>query len=277
MKRFLADLRRYWKDRPFIWNEREEVNRRKIPIPTSGSVLILGPHPDDPESVAITARLLMRSGCEIWFAIISLSPAGVEDEYARRGSCWDSFSLQAAKSEIRRHEQISSAKRFGLNPEKLVFLGMEEDSALDSSQNRSLVKNHLKSVAPDLVILPMGKDPNPTHSWTYRVFREYAQDLVTQTSHPLIALYNEDPKTVEIRKDLFVFFGEESAQWKRDLLRVHDSQQQRNIHSRGMGFDQRILSLNYSSGRSLSAIPSAGPYAEVFEIELFDFPMPDMF
>ncbi len=277
MKKFFAGLNQYWKDRPFIWNERDDVYRGKIPIPTSGRVLILGPHPDDPESVAITARLLMRSGCEIWVAIISLSPAGVEDEYARRGSRRDFSSFAAGKGEIRRREQIYSAKRFGLNPDKLVFLGMEEDSTLDSSQNRSSVKDQLKSVAPDLVILPMGKDPNRTHSWTYRVFREYAQDLVSQTSHPLIALYNEDPKTVEIRKDLFVFFGEESAKWKRDLLRIHDSQQQRNIHSRGMGFDDRILSLNYSSGRHLSAIPSAGAYAEVFEVELFDFPMPNMF
>lgn len=277
MKRFLADLKQYWEDRPFIWNETDDPHRRKMPIPPSGRVLVLGPHPDDPDGVAITARLLMRSGCEIWFAVISLSPAGVEDEYARRGSR-GGFSLSAeAKAEIRRQEQICSAKGFGLPTDKLVFLGMEEGSALDSSQNRSLLKDFLNSVLPDLVILPIGKDPNRTHSWTYRFFREWAKDFVLETSNSLIALYNEDPKTVEIRKDLFVFFGEESAAWKRDLLRIHDSQQQRNIRRRGMGFDERILGLNYSSGKSLSAIPPAAPYAEVFEIELFDFSLPHMF
>jgi len=272
MKRFLTDIKQYWQDRPFIWNEGEEVFRRKIHLPTRGKVLIIGPHPDDPEGVAITCRLLMQSGCNIWFAIMSLSPAGVEDEYARRWSSSDFFSIQGKKSEIRRREQISSAEMFGLTQDRLVFLGMEEDPTLDSWQNRCSLKNHLESMAPDIVIMPMGKDPNRTHSWTYRVFRECAKDLTFQLEKPIVALYNEDPKTVEIRKDLFVFFGEESANWKRVLLRTHDSQQQRNIRSRGMGFDERILGMNYLSRRHLSAISSAAQYAEVFEIELFYFP-----
>ncbi len=207
MKRFLTDIKQYWQDRPFIWNEGEEVFRRKIHLPTRGKVLIIGPHPDDPEGVAITCRLLMQSGCNIWFAIMSLSPAGVEDEYARRWSSSDFFSIQGKKSEIRRREQISSAEMFGLTQDRLVFLGMEEDPTLDSWQNRCLLKNHLESMAPDIVIMPMGKDPNQTHSWTYQLFRECAKDLISQTKNPMIALYNEDPKTVEIRKDLFVFFG----------------------------------------------------------------------
>ena len=154
MKRFLTDIKQYWQDRPFIWNEGEEVFRRKIHLPTRGKVLIIGPHPDDPEGVAITCRLLMQSGCNIWFAIMSLSPAGVEDEYARRWSSSDFFSIQGKKSEIRRREQISSAEMFGLTQDRLVFLGMEEDPTLDSWQNRCLLKNHLESMAPDIVIMP---------------------------------------------------------------------------------------------------------------------------
>ena len=272
MERFLTDIKKYWQDRPFIWNEGEEVFRRKIHLPTRGQVLIVGPHPDDPEGVAVTCRLLMQSGCSICFAIVSLSPAGVEDDYARRGSRSDFFSMQGKKSEIRRREQTSSAEMFGLTQDRLVFLGMEEDSTLDSWQNRCLLMNHLESMAPDIVIMPMGKDPNRTHSWTYRVFRECAKDLTFQLEKPIVALYNEDPKTVEIRKDLFVFFGEESANWKRALLRAHDSQQQRNIRSRGMGFDERILGMNDSSRRRSAENSSSAKYAEVFEIELFDFP-----
>ena len=272
MERFLTDIKQNWQDRPFIWNEGEEVLGRKIHLPTRGKVLIVGPHPDDPEGVAITCRLLMQSGCSIWFAIVSLSPAGVEDEYARRGPSSDFFSMQGEKSEIRRREQISSAEMFGLTQDRLVFLGMEEDSTLDSWPNRCLLKNHLESMAPDIVIMPMGQDPNRTHSWTYRVFRECAKDLTFQLEKPIVALYNEDPKTVEIRKDLFVFFGEESANWKRALLRTHDSQEQRNIHTRGMGFDERILGMNDSSRRRSAENSSSAKYAEVFEMELFDFP-----
>jgi LmbE family N-acetylglucosaminyl deacetylase len=276
VRRFLAGIKEYWSARPFIWKEGDEVEGGEVHLPTCGKVLFIAPHPDDAESVAITLRLLMGSGCEISLAVISLSPSGVEDEYARRWSGDTFLSLQGKKREIRRREQISSAAILGLTQDQLVFLGLEEDSTLDSRQNRSLLKNHLQSMVPDIVILPIGKDPNQTHSWTHQVFREGAQELVSQIQKPLVALYNEDPKTLEIRKDLFVLFGEESARWKRVLLRTHDSQQQRNIHLRGIGFDERILGRNYWSGKHLSAASPEAPYAEVFEIELFDFPpIPD--
>ena len=81
---------------------------------------------------------------------------------------------------------------------------------------------------------------------------------------------------MKMRHDLFVLFGEESGNWKRTLLRAHTSQQQRNIHSRGIGFDERILSMNHLSYRLLQErVPTAdasSKYAEVFQIELFDFP-----
>jgi hypothetical protein len=58
------------------------------------------------------------------------------------------------------------------------------------------------------------------------------------------------------------------------LLKIHDSQQERNIHSRGIGFDERILHMNHLSWRHLvetsTPVRSWAKYAEVFEIELFD-------
>jgi len=84
VKTFIADLRLYWNDRPFIWCEWKDVSLSKVRLPLGGRVLVLGPHPDDPESVAVTCRLLMQSGCDIWYTIASLSPSGVEDEYAKK-------------------------------------------------------------------------------------------------------------------------------------------------------------------------------------------------
>ena len=272
MKTFISDLKQYWEDRPFIWNEFEDVFTRKVRLPTYGKVLVLGPHPDDPESVAVTCRILMRLGCDIWTTIVSISPSGVEDEYAQRWQNIDSISLQKKKIEIRRREQTLATERFGLPLDRLTFLGIEENQGLDSSNSSAKIRDHLLSIAPDIVIMPIGKDPNQTHARVYQVFRECAEDLTLKKEKPVVALYNEDPKTFEIRNDLFVLFGEESADWKRALLRVHNSQQQRNIHSRGMGFDERILGMNYLSRRHLSAISSAAQYAEVFEIELFYFP-----
>lgn len=279
METFIPGLRLHWNDRPFAWNEPGHVLLGKVPIPASGKVLVLGPHPDDPETVAITCRLLKESGCDIWWAIVSLSPSGVEDEYARRSQNSGFLSLPEMKVEIRRREQTRSAEMFGLGQDRLAFLGLEEGRELDSWPNRAKIGNHLESLAPDIIIMPVGKDANPTHAWVSQVFRTCAKDLALMTKKTIVALHNEDPKTIEIRRDLFVLFGEEGAEWKRALLRVHDSQQQRNIQKRHMGFDERILRMNHMSFRSFSETSNPGAssfkYAEVFEIELFDFPPPE--
>jgi len=68
------------------------------------------------------------------------------------------------------------------------------------------------------------------------------------------------------------------ADWERALLRVHDSQQERNDHSRGIGFDERILPMNHLSWRHLVDISTPlglpAKYAEVFEIELRPLTLP---
>ena len=216
----------------------------------------------------------MQSGCDIWYAIASLSPSGVEDKYAQRRQDRDSISLKEKKGKIRQKEQTLSAEMFGLDADRLAFLGIEEDKQIDSPGNLARIKDHLETVEPDIVIMPIGKDPNRTHVWVYQAFRKCAKELILKTEKPIVALYNEDPKTIEIRKDLFVLFGEEGADWKRALLKIHDSQQERNIYSRGMGFDERILRMNHLSWtqllETLTPVASSAKYAEVFEIELFE-------
>jgi hypothetical protein len=159
---------------------------------------------------------------------------------------------------------------------RLTFLGIEESTELNSPRNLAIMKGHLESVAPDIVIMPIGNDSNQTHAWVYEVFRKCAKDITLKKETPVVALYCEDPKTTKMRHELFVLFGEESGDWKRTLLRAHASQQQRNIHSRGIGFDERILSLNHLRYKLLqerfSTADASAKYAEVFEIELFDFP-----
>lgn len=69
-----------------------------------------------------------------------------------------------------------------------------------------------------------------------------------------------------MRPDLYTYFGEEEAAWKAQLLRFHRSQQERNLKTRGQGFDQRVLEVNRQ------AVAEAGgplPYAEVFELQAF--------
>jgi LmbE family N-acetylglucosaminyl deacetylase len=249
VERFSAEVTQYWKHRPFVWGEFEDVSVSKVSLPTCGRVLVLGPHPDDPESVAATCRLFMQSGCDIWHAIVSMSPSGVEDQYAQKQDNSESISLKDMKIQIRQRER---------------------------HENRVRIKDHLESVAPGIVIMPIGNDTNQTHAWVYRVFRKCAKDLTRKTGRPVVALYNEDPKTTEIRPDLFVLFDQQRAEWKRTLLRMHDSQQQRNIHTRSMGFDDRILRMNRLSCKRLpefslsSGLPAR--YAEMFQMELFECP-----
>lgn len=276
MKNFIADLKRSWKERPFIWSELHGDIEKKVRLPAGGRVLVLGPHPDDPECAAVTARCLMQSGCDLWYTIVSMSPSGVENRYAEKWGRNSPASLEERKSEIRRLEQVSAAEMFGVKKERLAFLGIEETKALDSPENLTVIREHLESVAPDVVLMPAGNDSNRTHAWVHRSFRQCIPHVIRGRGTPVVALYNEDPKTIGMRHDLYVLFGDDRGEWKRSLLRAHGSQQERNMHSRGIGFDDRILGMNrlrYSLLRGSTSVGD-GPekYAEVFEIEWFDVP-----
>jgi hypothetical protein len=67
-----------------------------------------------------------------------------------------------------------------------------------------------------------------------------------------------------MRFDVATLYGEEEAAWKGELLRCHRSQQERNLRSRGHGFDERVLAMD---GDSAASCRLGAPYAEVFEIE----------
>ena len=276
MQQFVSDLKRNWNTRPFVWAEEPHAYETDLVLPSQGRVLVLAPHPDDPESTAVTCRLLAEAGCDIRYTLVTMSPAGVEDSYAQRWKEGNVTSLQKKKIEIRRREQICSAELFGLPHDRLTFLGMpdhEEGEPPDSRSYRAEILKHLEAVAPDIVMLPFGKDTNRTHARVFQVFRDCAKNLVQKFERPIVAMYNEDPKTLEIRSDLFVLFGKRNAEWKGTLLRTHESQQQRNIHARGKGFDERILQLNRLGYErfleSRSPPRRTDGYAEVFELELF--------
>ena len=72
-----------------------------------------------------------------------------------------------------------------------------------------------------------------------------------------------------MRADFYMPFGPDQANWKAELLRFHDSQHQRNLRTRGHGFDDRILEVNKKIARELSLEEE---YAEAFELELHNVP-----
>ncbi len=233
------------------------VSMRALRLSASLKVLVLGPHPDDFDAIGVTMRLLKENGNPIHVGVAHTG-SGVQDSYC-------SPPTLETKAAIREQEQRQSCRYFGLPEERLTFLRFYEDDEqqpIASQENLGRLRAYLLSVQPDLVFLPHGNDTNAGHQRMCRMFRRIA----SQRDQPLAAFLNRDPKTIGMRIDLYTEFGDDEAHWKAKLLRFHQSQQQRNLNTRGHGFDQRILSVNRQIAREISI---DSQYAEGFELELY--------
>ena len=229
-----------------------------IKFPDTLRLLVLAPHPDDFDEIGVTMRFFRDNGNPIYVAVISSGASGVEDSFC-------SPPTKEKKTAVRQKEQAESCSFFGLPASHLTFLRLQEDPAghpFDSRENFERIQRHFLDVRPDMVFLPHGNDTNAGHQRTYAAFEKIASG----TNYPITALLNKDPKTISMRSDLFTVFGDEEAQWKARLLGFHRSQHQRNLNTRRIGFDERILSLNRQIARSYAE--HAG-YAESFQIEFW--------
>lgn len=91
--------------------------------------------------------------------------------------------------------------------------------------------------------------------------------IAASAGYSITAFQNRDPKTISMRHDVYTVFGEKDAEWKGRLLRFHESQQQRNLNTRGYGLDERILGVNRKVAQE--DLQRDG-YAEAFELEFFE-------
>jgi hypothetical protein len=190
--------------------------------------------------------------------------SGVQDSYC-------SPPTLEVKAAIREMEQRRSCRFFGLPDASLAFLHLEEDATVQpiaSPKNLRLLRDFVLPHRPDIVFMPHGHDTNAGHQRMYYMF----QQVALEAGYPLAALLNRDPKTISMRMDLYTAFEQEEAAWKAKLLRCHDSQQQRNLNTRGYGFDERILKVNRQIARELELSDEASfgaAFAEAFELELY--------
>ena len=226
--------------------------------PPTLRLVVLAPHPDDFDAIGATMRFFHKNGNRLDVAVATLSPGGVEDGFS------GAFTPEA-KAALRENEQRASCRFFGLADNRLEFLCLAEDQdghPDDSEANLHRIRAYLSARRPDLVFLPHGNDANQGHRRTYEFFRQSVQEEKLS----LVACLNQDPKTIAMRPDLYMEFGPETAAWKGALLRIHESQQQRNLNKRALGFDERILQVNREMAASLGL---HGKYAEAFELELY--------
>ncbi len=228
-----------------------------VTIPPAVRVLVLGPHPDDFDAIGVTLRRLQRNGNPLHAAVLRTG-SGVEDSYCTPPTL-------VRKAAVREQEQRRSLRFFGLPDTAVTFLDLAEDEAshpLDTPANTALLEAVWTAFRPDLVCLPHGRDSNLGHQRVYAMYRR----LAARDNRPLAAWLIRDPKTMALRTHLYTPFDAEEARWKSELLRFHDTQHQRNLRTRGHGFDERILQTNRAIARELGL---AAPCAEAFEIELF--------
>lgn len=226
-----------------------------LTIDPRARILVLAPHPDDFDAIGVSMRYLRDHGNPIFVGVISSGSSGVED-----GFC--SPPTPGVKRQVREQEQRGSCQFFNLPLSHLTFLNLEEDDQShphDSPSNFAKVRSYVQRMNPQVVFLPHGHDTNVTHQLTYAFYERIA----SESAGPITALLNRDPKTIAMRDDVFTCFGEAEAAWKGQLLRYHQSQQQRNLNTRQHGFDERILQVNRQIAKSA---PIHAMYAEVFEL-----------
>lgn len=232
------------------------LDLKALSLPGPLTIAVLAPHPDDFDAVAVTLRYFHLRGDTIHLAVLTTGASGVEDGYA-------GATTAEQKAALREGEQTASCAFFGLPLDRLTFLRLPSDDngnpRLDDD-NHGRIRDYLAARGPDLVFMPHGNDSNVTHQRTYALFRT----VMLAEEWSAWTFLNKDAKTLSMRTDLFTPFDEDAAAWKAELLRLHASQHQRNLNTRGKGFDARVLDLNRQDGGLMQA-----PYAEIFELEKF--------
>lgn len=242
----------------FLLQNKRLRSIRDSVIPAELKLLALGPHPDDFDAIGVTLRFLADRGNSLQVGVVRTG-SGVDDSYGHSLTWLD-------KAHIRKREQQDSIRFFGLPDNCLTFLPFTHDTRgklLDNSQNFEELSAFVRKKDPDIVFLPHGNDTNNGHRCMYSLFKKFAE----RSSRSLAAFLHRDPKTTEMRIDLYMPFDQTEADWKSKLLRFHDTQHQRNLLERGIGFDSRILENNRASARELSL---GAQFAEVFELELYN-------
>ena len=242
----------------YLSSQGKPVDLRTVSWPQKLRLLVTAPHPDDFDAIGVTLQYLQTQGHEL-YAIVAQTGSGIDTIYGAGMTKQD-------RTLLRNREQRASFAFFGLPQSHYQILALDNaaDDQVDYTENNICrLKEIVRKIQPNILFMPHGNDSNRAHRDMYRMMRHIAKCM----EWPIALMLNSDVKTVDMRKDWFVPFSQEKAQWKRQLLRFHDSQHQRNLRVRGYGFDDRVLSLTRQTAKELGITL---PYAASFEVEICD-------
>jgi LmbE family N-acetylglucosaminyl deacetylase len=241
-----------------LQNSVRPTDLARITIPSDLRLLVLAPHPDDFDEIAVSLKHFQSLGVEIGLLVLTGASSGVLDSFANPPT-------KESKQAIREREQRAALDFFCLPQKSAEFLYLPEDQHGElvlTPSTQETIAIRFKSFSPDIVTLPYGYDTNSGHQRTFLLLRE----IGISSKKPLLALYQKDPKTISIQLEAYTAFDESIAAWKGEMLRFHQSQQTRNLAARNYGIDERILRMNQGIAQELGI---QFPYAEGFQIELF--------
>lgn len=227
---------------------------RSLGIKPDQTIVVMAPHPDDFDAIAITLKGLFEQGNKISLGVLTSGASGVEDSFCSTPS-------HENKNSIREAEQLESCKLFGLDNKHITFVRLDEDESgapLENMYNQLRINAYLAARKPDFIFMPHGNDTNSGHQRCQRMIEKARKELYFKTRLVL----NRDIKTVSMEPHFYTGFNQLEAEWKAKLLLCHKSQHQRNMNTRNYGFDDRILEFNRQSAQDVN-IPFE--FAELFE------------
>ena len=119
-------------------------------IRIGSKILVLAPHPDDFDAIAVTLKIFRDNGNSLELAVMNGAASGVEDSFREKHP-------EMTKPQIREQEQLNSCKFFGLPESSVTFLHLDEDENGDlteSNNNLEIMKKYVLKTKPDIVFMP---------------------------------------------------------------------------------------------------------------------------
>jgi len=105
-------------------------------IPQEMRLLVLAPHPDDFDEIAVTLRFFKDNGNPIFLSVLSSGASGVEDSFCTPPT-------PETKAKVREQEQLASCHFFGLRDTNLDYMRLPEDRdghILKNSENLEQIR-----------------------------------------------------------------------------------------------------------------------------------------